>query len=167
MRVLDALTLCAIAAVVLLVSLPRLREFALRENQSDAEKLVKRLGGLCDARELASGARLASISELVAASKDLARQLDDVELLDAGRTLRRHGYLFELAHVDGRAVIHAWPWRYGQTGFAVYGWIQGVGAFVDANARGACSGPANPPLLALVDTGELAGTEVLANAAER
>lgn len=152
LRVLDALTLCAIAAVVLLVSLPRLREFALRENQSDAEKLVTRLGALCEARQ--PELEPANIAELLASSKDLMRQLDDVELLDDGGTLRRHGYLFELAHVDGRAVIHAWPWRYGHTGLAVYGWIRGTGAFVDANALGTWSGLSNPPPLVVANAGE-------------
>ncbi|MCK6446249.1 MAG: hypothetical protein L6Q99_07650 [Planctomycetes bacterium] len=52
------LTLFAIAAVVVVISLPRLREFALRENEADARALLARLGAALEthAAERGSGA---------------------------------------------------------------------------------------------------------------
>jgi hypothetical protein len=147
MRALDALTLCAIAAVVLLVSLPRLREFALRENESDAQSLVKRLGDSLNAQP----APAADVRALLESTASLSRQLDDAELSPDGRTLRRHGYLFELAREGGEPAVRAWPWKHGQTGVAAFCWSASRGLTVDANRSGAWSGPDHPPPLALAD----------------
>jgi hypothetical protein len=143
-------TLVAIATVVLLVSLPRLRDFALRENEGDAVRLVTRLGAIGE-RE---GAR--SIRELIEGQPALARQLDDAEFLEDGTLLRRHGYLFDLA-ADSSALpgpsgasgapraVRAWPWAHGRTGFAAFAWLSGRGLTAHANTEGLWSGPLRPP----------------------
>jgi hypothetical protein len=144
MRLVDAATLAAIGLVVLLVSLPRLEAFALRENEEDAVALVERLG-MHGARE-----RCASIRELVEGDTTLRRQLDDVEFLDGGRLLRRHGYLFEMLRagpaLDAGATVRAWPWRHRKTGYAAFAWTD-VGVLGYPNSDGAWSGPDAAPFV--------------------
>jgi hypothetical protein len=144
MRIVDVATLAAIGLVVLLVSLPRLEAFALRENEEDALALVARLGPLADA------SRGQNVRELVEGDAPLRRQLDDVEFLDGGRLLRRHGYLFEaLAAEPARAAgtnVRAWPWKYRKTGFAAFAWSR-RSVVADANSKGDWSGPESPPVV--------------------
>jgi hypothetical protein len=98
----DVLTLGVIGLVVVLVSLPRLRRFALRENETDALRALRALS--------AHGAPGASALP----------RLDDLEVLPGG-VLRRHGYLFDRAEdEDGGAVWRAWPWEYGRTGLGAF-----------------------------------------------
>jgi hypothetical protein len=146
LRWLDALTLVAVGLVVLLVSLPRLREFALAENESDARSLVAHLGELL-AKPVHASESAPSVESLVHESSELARQLDDAEFLEQGRLLRRHGYLFELARAggDSPACVRAWPWHYKQTGVAAYAWTASIGLQGHANDGGQWSGPAQPP----------------------
>lgn len=144
-------TLVAIATVVLLVSLPRLRDFALRENEGDAKRLVARLA-LVDAREArgspGEAAPARSIQELIEAHPGLGRQLDDAEFLEDGRLLRRHGYLFDLAvDPEGTRALRGWPWEHGRTGWAAFAWVEGRGLFAGRNEAGTWSGPGRPPEL--------------------
>ena len=153
LRWLDALTLVAVGVVVLLVTLPRLREFALNENEGDAQRLVAHLGELL--ANPVHAAETSSVEQLVHASKDFAKQLDDVEFLDGGRVLRRHGYLFDLGPnmIDASAApgmacvpcVRAWPWQYKHTGLSVFTWSADTGLQANANARGEWSGPGQPP----------------------
>lgn len=117
----DAAVLAAVAVVVLLVSLPRLREFALRENEADARTLVARLGELC-----AQGAPPASLGEVLARAPLLAARLEDAEWLGGGAVLRRHGYLFELDSSVAQPIIRAWPWEHGRTGCRAFRWRTGA-----------------------------------------
>lgn len=127
----DAAVLAAVGLVVLLVSLPRLREFALRENEADARTLVARLGELCS-RELsapdasAQSASPASLSEMLARTPQLAARLEDAEWLEQGALLRRHGYLFELTVHESGAALVAWPWEHGRTGCRAFRWKTGA-----------------------------------------
>lgn len=144
MRAVDALTLAAVALVVLLVSLPRLRDLALRENESDAAWLTGRLAELCvehDALELEA---------LVERAPLLDRQLEDVEYLEGGRVLRRHGYLFEVLALEGGAAdaatraVRAWPWEAGRTGRVALLWTPDGGLLGHPNEDGRWSGE-HPP----------------------
>jgi hypothetical protein len=135
--------LVAIGLVVLLVSLPRLREFALRENEEDARALVTRLAGLA-AREV-QAAEKPSIETLLASDPSAKRQLDDVEYLDGGRRLRRHGYLFEVGHAADGTWVRAWPWEWRKTGISAYGWNSGTELVAHPNAEGRWSGLEAPP----------------------
>jgi len=138
----DNLTLLAIGLVVVLVSLPRLRGFAVRENEQDAIDALALLAA--DARVESEVLLAGGLGALLASSTRHQSRLDDVELIDGGR-LRRHGYLFDAVEsAPGAWVLRAWPWEHGRTG---------LGAFVasDAavlghpNAGGRFSGPASPP----------------------
>lgn len=144
LRAIDALTLGAIAAVVLVVSLPRLRDFALRENEADALRLTGRLADLVSSSEPAL--RTADVRELLDQAPALAKQLDDAEFLAGGRRLRRHGYLFAAVAAEaGAPWIAAWPWKHGHTGRAAYAWTAELGLVGHPNADGAFSGLAAPP----------------------
>lgn len=147
MRLVDALTLGAVAMVVLLVSLPRLQDLAVRENEGDAAWLVARLGRLC-----AEGFG-APVQAAIAGERTLRRQLDDAELLAEGRVLRRHGYLFEiLSPPEGegpggvpRPLARAWPWDWGRTGRVVFVWCPERGLLGHPNPDGQWTGLEDPP----------------------
>lgn len=142
----DAFTLFAVATVVLLVSLPRLRDFALRENQGDASTLVHRLGRLLE--NSVEAGELASVQQLVEHDPEFAHQLGDAEFLEEGRLLRRHGYLFELVPAAGEEPafrVRAWPWEHGRSGLASFVWLPGRGVARHANAEGHWSGREQPP----------------------
>lgn len=165
-------TLFAIAAVVVVISLPRLREFALRENEADARALLARLGAALEAhaaeRPLATEPALAVVDllETGGASRGAAsdvvpsgpltssanpahpRGLADAELLDGGRLLRRHGYLFDVASgPDHRIVVRAWPWHAGRTGQRAFVDPLGAPPLAHANPKAEFSGPDGGPAL--------------------
>jgi len=148
LRAVDALTLAAVALVVLLVSLPRLRDLALRENESDAVWLARRLAEL-STEDLTPQAGGRAVRELVESRPLLKRQIDDVEYLGGGRVLRRHGYLFEVLALDSgskpRRVVRAWPWQAGHTGRVALVWSPETGLLGHENADGRWSGDCPPP----------------------
>jgi len=139
----DVAVLGLIALVVFLVSLPRLRSFALKENETDAVRALRVLAedAVAHPEALDSG----GIAGLLAASSGHRLRLEDVEILPDAR-LRRHGYLFASAEpAPGRRILLAWPWEHGRTGFAVFaadssGALRGL-----SNADGRFSGPGRPP----------------------
>jgi len=141
----DAATLLLIGVVVVLVSLPRLRRFAIRENETDAVSMLRVLA----ADALASGEAIAAgeLSGLLAASSEHRVRLEDVEVLEDGR-LRRHGYVFEAVRgTDGRPVLLAWPWEHGRTGLGAFAVEPGGPVLGLTNEDGRISGPENPPPL--------------------
>ncbi|MBI5431939.1 MAG: hypothetical protein HZA52_03805 [Planctomycetes bacterium] len=143
------LTLVAIAAVVVVISLPRLREFALRENENDARVL---LGRLASTLEVHAAERPAQVADLVAAGDGLAQWMTDAEYLDDGRLLRRHGYLFDVVRGPGECLaVRAWPWRAGRTGSRVFVDFVGAAPLVHPNAGARWSGPTGAPELATLD----------------
>lgn len=130
----DRIALAAIAVVVALVSLPRLRQFALRENEADAIRLV---------RVLAASDH--PLHERFAPGSTLARRVGDVELLADG-VLRRHGYLFDSVRTaDGSPMVRAWPWSHQHTGLGAFVWTPQRGLLAHANADGRFSGIERPP----------------------
>jgi len=148
MRAADAATLAAVAGVVLLVSLPRLRDFALRENESDARQLARRLVHLIEDPALdALADGTPSAGELLSAHPQLERELSDLEVLEGGRKLRRHGYLFELVPTAPGAppTVRAWPWKHGRTGRRAYLAVPGRGLYAHANPDGRWTGEHPPP----------------------
>ena len=138
----DRLTLVAIALVVVLVTLPVLRRFGVRENERDAMRMLRILSA-----EPASGGQrgATTLAELAAVDTTLARRLEDLERRDDGR-LRRHGYLFDVARLaTGEPVLLAWPWEHGQTGRGAFAWTPRRGLVGHPNADGRFSGPEAPP----------------------
>jgi hypothetical protein len=153
----DKLTLVAVVVVVVLISIPRLAEFARRENREDAQRLSRRLFQLLEASGEWSHAPPNIQALLESAPLAARRQLDDLEFLQGGELLRRHGYLFELVQVrspesepaDPPALIavRSWPWIYGQTGLPAYLALSSTAVFEHANPAPHWSGPdLRPPL---------------------
>ncbi|MFO1009913.1 MAG: hypothetical protein U1F29_07615 [Planctomycetota bacterium] len=139
----DYLTLAAIGLVVVLVSLPRLRAFALRENEQDAMQMLRLLAN--DAVKHPDVLRAGGLGALLAANDAHRVRLEDLELVEQGR-LRRHGYLFDAREAaPGRWVLRAWPWDHGHTGLGAFEIVPGGALHGFANPDGAISGPANPP----------------------
>jgi hypothetical protein len=139
----DYLSLCAIGLVVVLVSLPRLRAFALRENERDALRMLRVLGE--DASKHGTVLGAGGLGALLAANDGHRVRLEDLELVDHGR-LRRHGYLFDAAELaPGRWVLRAWPWEHGRTGVGVFQLTPGGDVHGFANPAGGFSGPNRPP----------------------
>jgi len=144
----DRLTLGAIGVVVVVVTLPVLRGFGLRENERDALRMLRVL-----AAEPAAGAARAvrpadgqaSLAALAADDRVLHRRLEDLEMLPDGR-LRRHGYLFDVSALStGEPMLRAWPWEHAQTGRGAFVWTPRRGILGFANADGRFSGPDSPP----------------------
>ncbi|MCY2958591.1 MAG: hypothetical protein NTY35_00335 [Planctomycetota bacterium] len=151
----DRLTLGAIGVVVVLVTLPVLRGFGLRENERDALRMLRVLSA-----EPAAGAGLdaagqqASLAELAGRDRVLHRRLEDLEMLSDGR-LRRHGYLFDVSALGtGEPMLRAWPWDHGQTGRGAFIWTPRRGIQGYRNGDGRFSGPEAPPQAADVLAGD-------------
>lgn len=122
-------TLLLVSLVVVAVSVPRLRGFALRENELDAIHTARLFAAVLPAA-LPDEAAAPAIEALVT-QNGLARQLSDAEFLSGGRLMRRHGYLFEVTRVPvgggdgadaapGELCVRAWPWEPGRTGVAAF-----------------------------------------------
>lgn len=139
----DWLTIAAIALVVVLVSIPRLRGFALRANELDAMHMLHALSAQPAPPGRASHTE--DLALLVSRDPALRRKLEDLECLDDGR-LRRHGYLFDMTMLrPGEPMLRAWPWNHGQTGRSAFVWTPQRGLLGIANADGRFSGPEHPP----------------------
>lgn len=125
------LSLLAVVAVLIVVSVPRLRGLALQENLADARATAQVLARAWAERDPDSGASVGLEELLGSAPLD---SLSDAEILAEGRLLRRHGYLFELTRLfapadatwggpeaeRGLPAVRAWPWAHGRTGTKAY-----------------------------------------------
>lgn len=143
----DYATLLAIGLVVVLVSLPRLRAFALRENELDALRMLRLLAS--DARAVGPVMHAGGLGALLATHGDHRVRLEDLELVEGGR-LRRHGYLFDAVPLVGATgaeswVLRAWPWEHARTGLGAFEIVPGGEVHGWANDDGAFSGPASAP----------------------
>lgn len=148
-RWLDYLTVGAIALVVMLVSIPRLRAFALRENELDAMRMLRALA-THPAPTGVDPSRM-DLAAVVAHDAALKRRLEDLEFVDGGR-LRRHGYLFDRAvGPSGEPMLRAWPWAHGQTGRGAFVWTPQRGLLGCANEDGRFSGDGGAPEAGDVD----------------
>lgn len=151
---LGLVTLVSVVAVLVLVSLPRLRGFALHENEQDAVQITRLLAqGLDGLQDYAPSPRI----EVLADEVGLRATLVDADFLAEGHVLRRHGYLFEVvdagselalpgavhaAERRARLLVRAWPWDEGRTGRRSFIGVPG-GVVYQLEAAG--SGPLAPP----------------------
>lgn len=157
----DHVTLAAIGLVVVLVALPGLRRFALRENETDAVRMLRLIsieagapgelhtarepGGLLAANTPAQPFATRDLRLVLAPGSALQRRLGDIEILADGR-VRRHGYLFDWTETpSGNGVLRAWPWEHGHTGIGAFLLFPEFGVLGDANPDGRYSGPDKPP----------------------
>ena len=142
-RLLDRITIAAIVLVVVLVSIPRLRGFALRENELDAIRTLRILASQPAPVGLAAGET--GLAGLVAHDSSLRRRLDDLEIMSDGR-LRRHGYLFDMTRMrPGEPMLRAWPWNHGVTGRGAFVWTPERGLLGVTNEGGRFSGAEGAP----------------------
>ena len=142
-RLLDRATIVAIVLVVVLVSIPTLRAFALRENEIDAMRTLRLLA----AQPAPAGvpAERCDLAWLVAHDASLRRRLEDLEFVEGG-LLRRHGYLFDLTRLQpGEPMLRAWPWSHGTTGRGAYVWTPQRGLLGFPNREGVFAGPNGAP----------------------
>ncbi len=131
----------AIGVVLALVSLPSLRGFALRQNESDALRILRALSAA--SADLSDDTRAGDLLERF---PNLRHRFGDLEVVGSGEALRAHGYLFDLTrHRTHGAVARAWPWAHGRTGFAVYACTASGELVGHPNGEGQWSGPGDPP----------------------
>jgi len=139
----DHLTLFLIGLVVVLVSLPRLRRFALRENETDAAHMLRILWNEAETQGVTLHPGV--LGALFGPGTGLQNRSEDLEVLDDGR-LRRHGYLFDVIETArGETFISAWPWEYGRTGLGAYSISGERGLLGHENGDGVFSGEQRPP----------------------
>lgn len=146
----DAATLVAVVAVVVIISVPRLADFARRENERDVVRLLRSVQPML-AEAQSSEPMPLGMQALVAHAPRFRRLFDDATYLEEGTLLKRHGYLFELVQYDEteahpqRLGVRAWPWKHGQTGFAAF-WVVSDGpVWGHLNSNSSWSGPWVPP----------------------
>jgi hypothetical protein len=109
------LALGAVAVLLFLVSVPRVHELALQDNQRDAQSAVR---VLAEAAFPASATEKLSPYELSVA---LSERLRDVRFHKDSGLIQRHGYLFEVSSdTKGSDLIRAWPVDHGETGVMAY-----------------------------------------------
>jgi len=128
-----ALSLAAIVAVLVVISVPRLQDLARQENEADARITAQLLARAMDSFPAADEPSMRDLVRRL----ELSGSLGDAELLQRGRLLRRHGYLFEVTHLaptlslpavpvyllpwqtsalKSVPAIRAWPWVHGTSG---------------------------------------------------
>jgi hypothetical protein len=149
LRLTGLFAIVAVAAVVCLVTLPRLADYVRHTNEADARATLALLGpicfpGLCEVHEdcavpgdcvLASG----SLEELSCASGSLRHRMSDARVVEDEARLLYHGYLFELRKVEGQGTwLVASPRRKAFTGESTYAWSPSDGLLL-ADAAGAWS----------------------------
>ncbi len=140
--------LWVVGFVVVLVSLPLLQSLALKQNEMDALRALRLLGGSLPMGEVhaAEGTPLPQLSALVAEETDLGRRLPDTKLFDDGRLLFHHGYLFEMVETDsGSLGLIAWPLAHGETGLGAFLWNGSGQILGHPNQEALWSGPENAP----------------------
>lgn len=113
--------LLLVGLVVVLVSLPLLQSVALKENEVDAMRALKLLGAALQGPEVHAADGSTDLSALVGPSTPLGKRLPDAHLVNDGRLLLNHGYLFELLpSPQGGQHVRAWPMAHGETGLGVF-----------------------------------------------
>ncbi len=119
LQALDLAILIGVVAVVVIVSLPRLTTFARRENEADAQRLVRRMAQLFEDDALRASPPKDTRELFERLPKTARRQFEDQTVIDEGRLLLRHGYYFEFVRLpsfagdtQGVLAVRAWPERH-------------------------------------------------------
>ena len=129
------ITLSAVAVLLFLVSVPRVHQLALQDNQRDAQSAVR---ALAKAAFPLSAPQSLSSYEL---SLALSERLRDVRYHKDSGLIQRHGYLFEVSTgPKGRDLVRAWPVDHGETGIMAYVMNQDASLMTHRNSNAAWSG---------------------------
>ena len=145
MHAVDLVTLVAVGTVVLLVSLPCLRDFAVRENERDALRL---LPILCQQVHRPVHAADSDLGQVLERAPRLIQGLRDAQLQGDGARLEHHGYVFRLGLPDaeGQRAVLAWPVEHERTGLRSFAALPGGDLLEHANPEGRWSGELGPDL---------------------
>ena len=135
----QALTLSAVGIVLFLVSVPRVHQFALQDNERDATSSLLILSKTVQAAEGDPSARQLSLPGTW--DQEINCRLYDAHAAEGSSIIQRHGYLLELAHrTDGTDFLRAWPTKHGATGRSAYLLDPERGLREHPNTDGAWSG---------------------------
>jgi len=135
----QALTLSAVGIVLFLVSVPRVHQFALQDNERDAVSSLIVLSQVIHAAEGESSERALPLQGTW--DQEMNCRLYDAHAPEGTSLIQRHGYLLELAHrSDGTPFIRAWPSEHGATGRSAYLFDLEQGLITHSNSNGAWSG---------------------------
>lgn len=148
------LTLAAVVAVLFFVSLPRLRDLTVHENERDALSTARSLAAALGAGPGPDGVTMDLLVERAA----LAPLVPDAEFLEGGRVMRSNGYLFTPVELPAGHALTPW---------GAWGLLRSVLARETGAARGIVAWPCvrgHTGSVALLAT---AGGEVLGNPNER
>jgi hypothetical protein len=154
--------LWVVGLVVVLVSLPLLQSIALKQNEMDALRALRLLGGSLQGSTVhaADGQPASQLAALVSVDTDLGRRLPDTRISADGRLMIHHGYLFELVPTgSGKLGVRAWPLAHGETGLGAFLWDGSGQILGHPNQEAHWSGPESAP--------EWPGAEIQAPAAWR
>jgi hypothetical protein len=145
-----ALSITAIGVLLFLVSVPRVHQLALLDNERDAQSSVRLLiPPVFGSQVHAAPAELPTVADLASI---LRTRLVDVQHQPGADLIHRHGYLIDVARDPlGRPIIRAWPSDHGQTGTRAFLYYSERGLLSHPNGDGRWSGLA---------TGRPDGTEL-------
>jgi hypothetical protein len=139
---LDRLTLVAVLALVVVVTIPHLRSMAIRANERDARVMLTWLGE--ELAKLAPAEMPADLPALLKRVPRAARRIPDARVLPSG-LVAHHGYYLRLMlPPHGQPELCAWPCQLDRTGRAAYAWTSGS-LYENPNATPGWSGEAQPP----------------------
>jgi hypothetical protein len=129
------LTLGAVAALLFLVSVPRVHQLAVLDNQRDAQSAVKAIADAAFQGDSSDQPCPQALSDA------LSEKLRDVRFHEHFGLIQRHGYYFEVSQSsNGQELVRAWPVDHGETG--VFAYVMGADATLRShrNAEAAWSG---------------------------
>ena len=136
----QALTLSAVGVVLFLVSVPRVHQFALQDNERDATSSLLTLSKTVQAAEGEGSARY--LPSPGTWDQEINCRLYDAHTTEESSLIQRHGYLLEFVHrADGTEFLRAWPSKHGATGRSAYLLDPERGLIEHPNSDGAWSGP--------------------------
>ena len=129
------ITLGAVAPLLFLVSVPRVHQLAVQDNQRDAQSAVRAL-----AQEAFRGSTPGAM-DAQRLSLLLGERLRDVRYNENSGLIQRHGYLFEvLSTPTGQGLVRAWPVAHGDTGVVAYVMAQDTALLTHQNSDAIWSG---------------------------
>jgi len=131
------LTLSAVAGLLFLVSVPRVHQLAVHDNQRDAMSAVLFL-----VPPVFNDADLeAALPSNESLSQELGHRLSDVRYDSKSRLIRRHGYFLDVGLTpDRHEIIRAWPEQHGRTGVDAFFYDRSRGLLSNPNTSAAWSG---------------------------
>lgn len=138
----NELVLAAVGLLVVLVSIPELRQFVVRSNDHDARSCLRLFGALAVADGRSEALPLGEVLD-----DEVRHRLPDARVVAVpGAELAYHGYFFGRAQSSEGPVLIAWPQEAGRSGGATYALSPTRGLLRHPNADARWSGLERPPV---------------------